>query len=192
MFHVGEPIALLTLRAGPHQRSHHRRTARMALTASGGERGNSHHQLHLRRAVQGDRQDRMTMGCRPARRARRKVYFHEEPPQAQFRRSARLFATGQEVALDSISMSFSLSGRITEIVGVRMISQQKSARRFALQRKQDSSAQGSRHRRHVAGRLLAGSRRLCSSQPKRIMPLRALRHNYEGASIFPIQVVISS
>ena len=59
----------------------------------------------------------------------RKVYFHEEMPKQNFA-DARAYEAGQEVALDSISMTFSFREN-HKIVGVRMISQQKSARAFS-------------------------------------------------------------
>lgn len=63
----------------------------------------------------------------------RKVYFQEKAPQLNFANS-RGYQMGQEVALDAISMSFTFKEN-HRIVAVRMISQQKSARRFAYQGK---------------------------------------------------------
>jgi hypothetical protein len=63
----------------------------------------------------------------------RKVYFHEDPPQLTLA-EPRGYATGQEVALDSVSMTFSFREN-HRIIAVRMISQQKSAHPFSYKGK---------------------------------------------------------
>ena len=57
-----------------------------------------------------------------------KVYFHEDMPPLNFT-DPRAYATGQEVALDTASLSFAFTDN-HRVIGVRMISQQKSARPF--------------------------------------------------------------
>jgi hypothetical protein len=63
----------------------------------------------------------------------RKVYFHENPQQLNFD-DAHAYGLGQEVALDAISLSFTFKEN-HRLIGVRMISQQKSARPFAYKGK---------------------------------------------------------
>jgi hypothetical protein len=58
----------------------------------------------------------------------RKVYFHEQPPQLNLA-DAHLYSIGQEAAVDDISMSFSFK-QTHQLIGVRLIAQQKSARPF--------------------------------------------------------------
>jgi len=59
----------------------------------------------------------------------RTVYFHESPPQLSLG-DAHVYGTGQEAAVDAISMSFAFKEG-HQLVAVRLISQQKSARPFA-------------------------------------------------------------
>jgi hypothetical protein len=63
----------------------------------------------------------------------RKVYFHETPPHLDLS-EPRGYATGQETALDSLSMSFTFREN-HRVVNVRMISQQKSAHPFTFRGK---------------------------------------------------------
>jgi hypothetical protein len=63
----------------------------------------------------------------------RKIYFHDDPPQLNFA-DPRGYATGQEVALDATSMTFSFREN-HRIIAVRMLSHQKSANPFAYRGK---------------------------------------------------------
>jgi hypothetical protein len=63
----------------------------------------------------------------------RKVYFHEDPPQLSLG-DAHVYALGQEVAIDAISLSFTFK-ETHQLIGVRLIAQQKSARPFAYKGK---------------------------------------------------------
>jgi hypothetical protein len=58
----------------------------------------------------------------------RTVYFQETSPELDFS-NPHSYAVGQEVAVDAISMSFSFQEN-HRVIGVRLISQQKSARPF--------------------------------------------------------------
>ena len=58
----------------------------------------------------------------------RTVYFQETSPELDFAKPGS-YALGQQVAVDLISMSFSFREN-HRVIGVRMISQQKSARPF--------------------------------------------------------------
>jgi hypothetical protein len=128
MFHVGEPIALLSFAPGrtggkiigelhgwpfPH------------LEESEGIPTNNFTYVGEFKVTTKSDDDGMPAGGEGTRR----VYFHEDPPQLTFA-DPRGYAVGQEAALDSISMSFSFHENHRKI-GVRMISQQKSARPFA-------------------------------------------------------------
>jgi len=63
----------------------------------------------------------------------RKVYFHENPPQLNLG-DAHAYALGQEAAIDVISLSFTFK-QTHQLIGVRLIAQQKSARPFAYRGK---------------------------------------------------------
>jgi hypothetical protein len=127
MFHVSDPILLLTFEPGrtkghligelhqwpfPHM--------------EGSEGGPSHNFTYVGdfTVITKSDEDGMPSGGEGTR----KVYFHEEMPQLNFT-DARDYATGQEVALDTISLSFAFKEN-HKIVAVRLISQQKSALPF--------------------------------------------------------------
>src|SRR5579871_12716 len=128
MFHVSDPIALLTFEPGrtsghligelhgwpfPH------------VEATEGIPTNNFTYVGQFTVTTRSDEDGMPSGAEGTR----KVYFHEQMPAQNFT-DARLYSSGQEVALDAISMTFSFKEN-HKIVGVRMISQQKSAHAFA-------------------------------------------------------------
>jgi hypothetical protein len=63
----------------------------------------------------------------------RTVYFHETPPQLSFA-DPRIYATGQQAAVDGLSLSFLFKENHLAL-SVRMISQQKSAQPFTYKGK---------------------------------------------------------
>jgi hypothetical protein len=128
MFHISDPIALLTFEPGrtsghiigelhgwpfPH------------LEASEGIPTSNFTYLGQFSVTSKSDEDGMPAGAEGTR----KVYFHETMPALNFT-DPRAYTAGQEVALDTISMSFSFKEN-HKIVGVRMISEQKSAHPFA-------------------------------------------------------------
>ncbi len=128
MFHIGEPIALLTFEPG---RSSGRVIGELHewpfphLEASEGIPTRNFTYVGQFTVTRKSDEDGMPAGAEGTR----KVYFHENMPQLNFT-DAKAYATGQETALDSTSMSFSFKQN-HKVVGVRMISRQKSARPFA-------------------------------------------------------------
>jgi hypothetical protein len=133
MFHVGEPIALLTFEPGrtggtifgelhgwpfPH------------LEASEGISTGAFTYTGQFKVIAKSDEDGMPAGAE----GNRKIYFHETPLQPNFA-EPRIFATGQEAATDAISMSFTFREN-HRVVSVRLISQQQSARPFAYKGKQ--------------------------------------------------------
>lgn len=133
IFHVGEPIELLTFEPGrtsgkiigelhgwpfPH------------LEASEGISTGAFTYVGRFKVSATSDEDGMPAGAEGSR----KVYFHETPPQLNFA-DPRMFATGQEAATDAISMSFTFHEN-HRTVAVRLISQQQSARPFAYKGKQ--------------------------------------------------------
>jgi hypothetical protein len=133
VFHVGEPIALLTFEPGrtggaivgelhgwpfPH------------LEVSEGISTGTFTYAGQFKVIARSDDDGMPAGAEGSR----KVYFHETPLQANFA-DPRMFATGQEAATDAISMSFTFREN-HRVVAVRLISQQQSARPFAYKGKQ--------------------------------------------------------
>jgi hypothetical protein len=127
MFHVSDPIALLTFEPGRtsghiagelHQWP-------LAHTEAGPIPSTNFTYVGQFTVTTKSDEDGMPAGAEGTR----KVYFHEEMPKLNLA-DAQASQSGQEVALDSISMTFSFREN-HKIVGVRMISHQKSARAFA-------------------------------------------------------------
>jgi len=133
VFHTGEPIALISFAPGrtsgkifgilhgwpfPH------------LEASEGIPTGTFTYLGEFKVISKSNDDGMPAGAE----GMRKVYFHEMPPQLNFG-EPRGYATGQEAALDLMSLSFSFREN-HRAVTVRMISQQKSAQPFVYHEKQ--------------------------------------------------------
>ncbi len=127
MFHVSDPIALLTFEPG--------RTSGRVIGElhgwpmphlEGGEAIPADTFTYVGRftVITKSDEDGMPAGAEGTR----KIYVHEDPPRLNFA-DPRGYAMGQEIALDAISMSFSFREN-HKIVGVRMISRQKSARAF--------------------------------------------------------------
>jgi hypothetical protein len=127
MFHVGDPIALLSFEPGrmsgkilgelhgwpfPHLEGN-----------EGTPTSNFTYVGQFNVTAKSD-DDGMPAGAEGTR----KIFFHGDAAQLNFA-DPRGYATGQEVALDSLSMTFSFREN-HKIVAVRMISQQKSARAF--------------------------------------------------------------
>jgi hypothetical protein len=128
MFHVSDPIALLTFEPG-RTTGHligelHEWPFPHLDTTEGIPTSNFTYVGQFTVTTKSD-DDGMPSGAEGTR----KVYFHEEMPQLNFT-DAQPYASGEEVALDSISMTFAFKEN-HKIVGVRMVSQQKSARPFA-------------------------------------------------------------
>lgn len=133
IFHTGEPIALLTFAPG-------RMSGRIIgelhgwpfphLEASEGISTGTFTYVGQFNVISKSDDDGMPAGAEGTR----KVYFHETPPQLTFA-DPRGYATGQEAAVDLMSLSFSFKDN-HRVVGVRMISQQKSARPFTYKGRQ--------------------------------------------------------
>ena len=127
MFHIGEPIVLLSFEPGRtsgHIIGELHEWPFPHMEASEGIPTSNFTYVGQFTVTSKSDEDGMPAGAEGTR----KVYFHADPPQLNFT-DPRAYATGQEVALDAISMSFSFREN-HKIVGVRMISQQKSARPF--------------------------------------------------------------
>jgi len=129
MFHVSDPIALLTFEPG-RTSGHligelHGWPFSHLETSEGTPANNFTYVGQFTVSTKSD-EDGMPSGAEGTR----KVYFHEQMPQLNFS-AAQVYASGQEVALDSISMTFVFKEN-HKIVGVRIISQQKSAHPFAF------------------------------------------------------------
>jgi len=135
VFHVGGPIALLSFEPGrvggsiigelhgwpfPH------------LVAAEGISIGAFSYVGKFKVVSRSDQD----GMPSAATGTRTVYFQESSPQLDFA-NPHTYATGQEVAVDAVSMSFSFREN-HRVIGVRMITQQKSARPFAYRGKKIS------------------------------------------------------
>jgi len=133
VFHVGEPIALLSFDPGrmsgkiigelhgwpfPH------------LEASEGIPTGTFTYVGKFNVISKSDDDGMPAGAEGTRT----VYFHETPPQMNFGDS-RIYATGQPAAVDALSFSFLFRDNHRGI-SVRMISQQKSAQAFNYKGKQ--------------------------------------------------------
>jgi hypothetical protein len=124
MFHISDPIALLTFEPGRTSGHIIGELHQWPSPASEGvPTGNFTYVGQFTVTTKSD-EDGMPSGAEGTR----KVYFHEDMAKLNFT-DARAYEAGQEVALDSISMTFSFREN-HKIVGVRMISQQKSARAF--------------------------------------------------------------
>ena len=132
VFHVGEPIALLTFDPGrmsgkiigelhgwpfPH------------LEASEGIPTGTFTYAGKFNVISKSDDDSMPAGAEGSRTD----YFHEAPPQLSFA-DRRVYATGQQAAVDSLSFSFLFKDNHRE-VSVRMISQQKSGQTFTYKGK---------------------------------------------------------
>jgi hypothetical protein len=72
-------------------------------------------------------------GMPSAAQGTRTVYFQESSPQLDFA-DPHTYAIGQQVAVDAISMSLSFKEN-HRVIGVRMVTQQQSARPFAYKGK---------------------------------------------------------
>jgi len=126
MFHVSDPIALLTFEPGRTSGHIIGELHQWPLQGSEGiPTGNFTYVGHFTVTTKSD-EDGMPAGAEGTR----KVYFHEQMPKQDFA-DVHEYSSGQEAALDSISMTFSFREN-HKIVGVRMISQQKSARAFTF------------------------------------------------------------
>jgi hypothetical protein len=126
MFHVSDPIALLTFEPG---RTSGHITGELhqwplAHTEAGPIPTTNFTYVGQFTVTTKSDEDGMPAGAEGTR----KVYFHEEMPKLNLA-DAHAYESGQEVALDSISMTFSFREN-HKIVGVRMISHQKSAQGF--------------------------------------------------------------
>lgn len=132
IFHIGDPIALLTFDPG---RMRGRIIGELRgwpfphLEASEGISTGTFTYVGQFNVISKSDDDGMPAGAEGTR----KIYFHEEPPHLSFA-DPRGYAMGQEVALDSMSMSFTFKEN-HRVILVRMISQQKSARPFAYKGK---------------------------------------------------------
>ncbi len=131
-FHIGQPIALLSFEPG--------RTSGRIIGAlhgwplphgEGTEGIPSANFTYIGqfKVIAKSDEDGMPAGAEGTR----KVYFHEDPPPQNFA-DPRAYASGQEVALDSMSITFSFRQNHLK-VAVRMITQQKSARQFTYRGK---------------------------------------------------------
>jgi len=133
VFHAGEPIALLSFAPGrasgkifgilhgwpfPH------------LEASEGIPTGTFTYIGEFKVISKSNDDGMPAGAEGTR----KIYFHETPPPLSFA-EPRGYATGQQAALDSMSLSFSFREN-HRAVSVRLISQQKTADAFTYHDKQ--------------------------------------------------------
>ena len=133
VFHVGTPIALLTFDPG-------RRSGRLIGELHGwpfphleGNEGisiGSFTYVGQFNVISKSDDDGMPAGAEGGR----KIYFHENPPQLTFA-DPHGYGTGQEAAVDSMSLSFSFKNN-HRVVAVRLISQQKSARPFTYKGRQ--------------------------------------------------------
>jgi len=133
VFHIGDPIALLSFDPG-------RMSGRIAgelhgwpfphVEGSEGISTGTFTYIGQFNVIAKSDDDGMPAGAEGSR----KIYFHETPPHLSLS-EPRSYATGQEVAIDSLSMSFTFKEN-HRIVAVRLISQQKSARPFAYKGKQ--------------------------------------------------------
>src|SRR5579862_9371507 len=127
VFHVGEPIALLSFDPG-------RKSGQIIgelhgwpfphLEASEGIPTGTFTYVGKFNVISRSDDDGMPAGAE----GMRTVYFHETPPQLSFAEPG-IYATGQQAAVDVMSMSF-LFQQNHLALSVRMISQQKSAQAF--------------------------------------------------------------
>jgi hypothetical protein len=132
VFHVGEPIALLSFDPG-------RTSGRIIgelhgwpfphLEASEGIPTGTFTYVGKFNVISKSDEDGMPAGAQ----GMRTDYFHETPPQLSFA-EPRIYATGQQAAIDALSLSF-LFKENHLAVSVRMISQQKSAQAFTFKGK---------------------------------------------------------
>jgi len=133
VFHTGEPIALLSFAPGrtsgtivgelhgwpfPH------------LEGTEGISTGTFTYVGQFKVVSKSDEDGMPAGAEGSRTD----YFHENPPQLSFA-DPHTYGSGQVAAVDAISLSFSFRDN-HRVVGVRMISQQKSASAFTYKGKQ--------------------------------------------------------
>jgi len=133
VFEAGDPIALLTFEPG---RDHgtiigevHGWPFPHIDTAEGISTGTFTYVGHFK-VVSRSPNDGLPSGAEGTRT----VYFHENPPQLDLG-DAHAYGIGQEAAVDNISLSFSFK-ETHRLIAVRLISQQKSARRFAYRGKE--------------------------------------------------------
>ena len=132
IFHTGEPIALLSFAPGrtsgtiigelhgwpfPH------------LEGTEGISTGTFTYVGQFKVISKSDNDGMPAGAEGSRT----VYFHETPPQLNFA-DPGIYRSGQLAAVDLISLSFSFKDN-HRVVGVRMISQQKSAQPFSYKGK---------------------------------------------------------
>ncbi len=129
MFHISDPIALLTFEPGRTSGHIIGELHQWPSAASEGIPTSNFTYVGQFTVTTKSDEDGMPSGAAGSR----KVYFHEETPKQDFG-DARAYESGQEVALDSISMTFSFREN-HKIVGVRMISQQKTAHPFSYKGK---------------------------------------------------------
>jgi hypothetical protein len=128
MFHISDPIALLTFEPGRtsgHVIGELHQWPFPHLDATAGIPTSNFTYVGQFTVTTKSDEDGMPSGAEGTR----KVYFHEEMPQLNFT-DGQAYASGEEVALDSISMTFAFKEN-HKVVGVRMVSQQKTARPFA-------------------------------------------------------------
>ena len=127
MFHVGEPIALLTFEPGRGSGRIIGEVHDWPIPHPGGGEGIPRNFTYLGQFTVTTKSDEDGMPA--GAEGTRKVYFHENMAQLNFT-DAKAYASGEEVALDTISMSFSFKQN-HKLVGVRMIARQKSAQAFS-------------------------------------------------------------
>jgi hypothetical protein len=130
VFHVSDPIALLTFEPG---RTHGHIIGALhewPTRASEGIPTRNFTYVGQFTVTSKSDEDGMPAGAEGTR----KIYFHEQMPQLNFA-DTPAYASGQEVALDAISMSFTFREN-HKLVGVRIISQQKSGRPFDYKSRQ--------------------------------------------------------
>lgn len=126
MFHISDPIALLTFEPGRTSGHLTGELHQWPLPQTGASPIPTTNFTYVGQFTVTTKSDEDGMPA--GAEGTRKVYFHEEMPKLNFA-DPHAYEAGQEVALDSISMTFSFREN-HKIVGVRMISQQKSARAF--------------------------------------------------------------
>ena len=132
MFHVSDPIALLTFEPGRtsgHIIGELHEWPFPHLEASEGIPARNFTYVGEFKVTSKSDEDGMPSGAEGTRR----VFFHEDMQKLEFGQPAA-YSSGQEVALDTMSMSFVFKEN-HKSVGIRLISQQKSAQPFSYKGK---------------------------------------------------------
>jgi hypothetical protein len=133
VFHTGEPIALLSFAPGRTSGTIMGELHGWPFPHLEGKEGIStgtFTYIGNFKVISKSDEDGMPAGAEGSRTD----YFHETPPQLSFA-DPRSYGSGEVAAIDAISLSFSFQDN-HRVVGVRMISQQKSSHPFAYRGKQ--------------------------------------------------------